>query len=314
MESVTCTASPSLALVKYWGKKRNGLPATSSLAVTLGGLETHTTVRQADHDRISINGIQQDIAYYSPFLDRVRKLVSKEIFFDISSENNFPTAAGLASSSSGYAALAMGSVKAAGGEITGRALSELAGTGSRSAARAVFGGFVQLPANARYAYQVFPPEYWPQLRVLVVVVEEKPKEMTSRKAMTHSATSSPYYPSWVKSSRPLLKEALSALERRDIEALGAIARISYMRMHAAMMASNPPIRYWKPVSLAVQDVCEELRKRGTGAWETMDAGPQVKILCTAEDSNTILTELRHTLPDLRIIESFPGMGARITDD
>jgi diphosphomevalonate decarboxylase len=178
----------------------------------------------------------------------------------------------------------------------------------------VFGGFVQLPANARYAHQVFPSEYWPQLRVLVVVVEEKPKEMPSREAMTHSATSSPYYQSWVKSSRPLLKEALAALERRDIEALGAIARISYMRMHAAMMASNPPICYWKPVSLAVQDVCEGLRKRGTGAWETMDAGPQVKILCTAEDSNTISTELKHILPDLRIIESFPGMGARITDD
>jgi diphosphomevalonate decarboxylase len=208
----------------------------------------------------------------------------------------------------------VGSVKLAGEDIPNRALSELAGTGSRSAARAIFGGFVLLPANASYARQVYTQDYWPQLRVLVVVVEEKPKEIPSREAMTQTAHSSPYYPTWIRSSRRLLKEALAALERRDIERLGAIGRISYMRMHAAMMAGNPPIRYWKPVSLAVQDVCGELRKRGTGAWETMDAGPQVKILCTAEHTETIRTELLQRLPDLHIIESYPGMGARITDD
>jgi diphosphomevalonate decarboxylase len=313
METVTCSASPSLALVKYWGKKRNGLPATSSLAITLGGLETTTTVSLAEKDSVNINGMEQEVSHFTPFLDRVRSIVHRDIGFDISSQNTFPTAAGLASSSSGFAAMACGCTRAAGQVLTDKQLSELARAGSSSAARSIFGGFVFLPAGSSHARRLFGPEYWPDLTILIAVVEEKAKSISSREAMNLSRNTSPFYKAWVGSSRGLVKEAVTALEHRDLEVLGEAARASYMRMHAAMMAATPPIRYWKPASLAVQDVCAQLRSQGTGAWETMDAGAQVKILCASTDAAKIRNALEEQLPQVSVLESFPGEGVRCSN-
>jgi diphosphomevalonate decarboxylase len=314
MDSITCTASPSLALVKYWGKKKDNLPATSSLAVTLAELETKTTVAVSDIDSIKIHGEEQEISRFEPFLNNVRKAIKKDLYFNISSFNSFPTAAGLASSSSGIAAMTLGCVRAAGSELPLEKLSELARLGSISASRAVFGGFVLLSEGRRSARQVYDASYWPSFRILVAIVDEKPKEISSRQAMLMSREFSPYYPAWVKSSRTLVKEACKALDDRNIEALGRAARLSYMRMHAAMMAGDPPVRYWLPASLTVQDVCSDLRKQGIGAWETMDAGPQVKVLCLADDVARIRESIQERLPHIRILESSPGSGVRLSDN
>lgn len=313
MDTITCTASPSLALTKYWGKNEKGLPATGSFAVTLGGLETRTTVSLSDRDSITINGEEQDISSFLPFFDRVRDMGRKDLHFEVSSVNTFPTAAGIASSSSGYAALAYGCAKAAGMELSYKELSRIAGTGSVSASRAVFGGFVLLQEGAEHARQMFGPDYWPGLRILVAVVDEKAKKISSREAMEISKKSSPYYPAWITSSRVLVLKAAIALEGRDLEALGEIMRTSYLRMHAAMMAGVPSVRYWQPASLVVQDACADLRKRGIGAWETMDAGPQVKILCAAEDTAAVRAELESRLPGIKILESYPGREVRCVD-
>jgi diphosphomevalonate decarboxylase len=313
MDRVTCTASPSLALTKYWGKNEKGLPATGSFAVTLGGLETRTTVLLSERDSVTINGAEQDVSSFLPFFDRVRDMGRNDLYFEVSSVNTFPTAAGIASSSSGYAALAYGCTKAADMELSFKELSRLARTGSVSASRAVFGGFVLLPEGADHARQMFGPGYWPELRILVAVVDENAKTVSSREAMEISKKSSPYYPAWLTSSRTLVLKAAIALEGRDLEALGEIMRTSYLRMHAAMMAGVPSVRYWQPASLVVQDACAGLRKRGVGAWETMDAGPQVKILCAAVDTAAVRAELETRLPGIKILESYPGREVHLVD-
>lgn len=304
-------ASPSLALLKYWGKldRRENTPATPSLAVTLGGLHTETAVALADReDSVAVNGRPEPPARYAPFFDRVRSAVGRDLRFSAESRNDFPTSAGLASSSSGFAALAAACVWSAGAELDGARLSALARLGSASAARSVFGGFVLLRRGARAAEQVHPPEHWPELRVLAVVTDARAKDLPSRDAMELTRLSSPYYRAWTRSSATLLPEALRALADRDLERLGELARSSALRMHAVMLASRPPVCYWLPHTLAVMAACAELRRRGVGAWETMDAGPQVKVLCLEADRPGVEAALRAAVPGLGILTAHPGPG------
>lgn len=313
MSRATCRASPSLALVKYWGKLDRGrnTPATPSLAVTLGGLETITEVETAtDTDTVTVGDAPQPAERYAAFFDGIRRALRVTTRFHAVSRNDFPTSAGLASSSSGFAALACASVWAAGGVLPERRLSELARFGSASASRAIYGGFVLLDRGATAARPVLPAEHWPELRILAVVAAEGPKTISSRVAMESSRTRSPYYPAWVRSSRALLPEALTALRTRDLERLGGIARLSAYRMHAVMLATREPVRYWTAQTLAVLEVCAELRAAGVGAWETLDAGPQVKVLCLEADSGRVEREITARLPALRVLKAWPGAGVR----
>jgi diphosphomevalonate decarboxylase len=309
--TAVCTASPSLALVKYWGKAAGGSenrPATASLAVTLGGLVTRTRATLAERDSVSVDGRLQDLGRFAPFFTRLRRRLGVELHFRAESANEFPSAAGLASSSSGFAALAVACSRAAGAQLSAPELSELARSGSASAARSLFGGFTLLPAGAGRAMPLFGPEHWPELRVVVSIVTEEPKAFSSRQAMELTRRSSPYYRSWLRDSERLLPRALAALEGRDLEQLGEAMRLSYTRMHAALLASEPPVLYWLPATVALMRECALLRLEGTAAWETLDAGPQVKVLCLASDAEAIAARLRGLLPGLKTLIAWPGQG------
>jgi hypothetical protein len=169
--------------------------------------------------------------------------------FRAASVNTVPTSAGLASSSSGFAALAGACARAAGCDPSPADLSAIARAGSASAARSVFGGFVLLPAGARRARQVCGPEHWPDLRIVVAVTHRAPKPVTSRHAMEETRASSPDYFSWIKESGELLPEALRARENRDLELLGETARRSYSLMHGAILGAQPPLLDWLPATV-----------------------------------------------------------------
>ncbi len=311
---ITCRASPSLALLKYWGKLDTGdnLPATPSLAVTLGGLYSDTSVRVSTEDSLSIGGERQEPGRFAPFLECLRSRLGVSQRFEARSTNSFPTAAGLASSSSGFAALAGACVRAAGRDLPPEELSQLARSGSVSAARSVFGGFVLLPAGGRSAHQVFDEHHWPGLRIVVAVTHRGPKAVASREAMRKTSLSSPFYRQWVTESAALLPEALRALEARDLEKLGDLTRASYCMMHAAMLAARPSILYWLPATLAVIQACQALRRGGTGAWETIDAGPQVKILCRDSDVEAVVARVKESWPKIETLLCFPGAGVSIS--
>lgn len=305
-------ASPSLALIKYWGKLslENNLPATPSLAVTLAGLQSTTEARFAERDEVSLDGKLQDAARFGRFFDILRAELGTSARFAVRSSNNFPTAAGLASSSSGFAALtaAVGVLTDAG--LGPSELSALARRGSGSATRSIYGGFTLFAAGAEAAESLAGEDFWPDFRILIVTVKEEAKEHSSRDAMEHTRLTSPYFDAWIASSAELLPRARKALEARDLEALGACVRLSYLRMFSTMFAADPPIIYWLPESLGLIRACEDLRSQGFGAWETMDAGPQVKIFCLAAQETRIRSELGGRFPSLSILSSRPGPGLK----
>ncbi len=307
-------SSPSLALIKYWGKKpgSRNLPATTSIALTLAGLDTRSELRAlapGAPDLVRLGGAEQPPERFAPFFDEARRLFKTDISFSVSSENSFPSSAGLASSSSGFAALALGCAGLAGlpaGPRRDALASEAARLGSASAARALYGGFTLLPSGAKKAEALYGAEYWPELRILVALTSAAPKGDSSRGAMERTRLSSPYYRAWINDSKTLSREALIALAARDQERLGELMRLSYLRMHASAMAADPPALYWLPASMAVIRACAALRARGIGAWETMDAGPQVKILCMASDMDAIRSALLEAWPSLGLLETRAG--------
>lgn len=300
-------AHPSLALIKYWGKRPGGVnvPATTSIAVTLAGLETRTQVSAGapeEPDRVTINGSSQPPERFATLFEALRDWVAgrggKRQSYDVHSENTFPTAAGLASSASGLAALVVATAKASipgidvGDTGTARELSALARIGSGSAARSIYGGFTRWSAGAEWAEQIYPDHWWPELRVVVLPVSAGEKPISSRDAMNRTRGESPFYDAWVRDAEGLAAIGEDALGRRDIERLGEAMRRSYMRMFATMLGAEPPILYWLPETVALIHELHGLRARGLPVWETIDAGPQVKVITLNSAVPLLLEALR----------------------
>ncbi len=307
--AAVCRASPSLALIKYWGKRsgRSNTAATSSLAVTLKGLVTETRVSLTNvDDQVLVGGERQNPARYAPFFANLRRATGIDARFRAESRNNFPTAAGLASSSSGFAALAWACTKAAGLTLDPSRVSALARVGSASAARAVFGGWVALAAGAATARRLYGPEHWPAVRIVVVTVRAAAKEISTRSAMQLVRGSSPFYRAWVTTSSRLARDAEAALAARDLARLGEAMRASTYRMFATMLGAAPPVLYWQPDTLRIIHECARLRAEGVAAWETMDAGPQVKIFCLAPDLERVAGAIGRLSSDWGIIVSEAG--------
>ncbi len=310
------SAHPSLALIKYWGKQdvAENIPATPSLAITLDSLTTETAVlltstHEVPEDRVFIGGQLQPSDRFAPFFSAFRRFFpnheSPSFSVTARSMSNYPSAAGLASSAAGFAALAKACTAAADLKTGDGELSALARIGSASAARSLFGGFVRLDAGAKKAVPVKDADWWPGLRIIVVEVAQVPKSISTREAMESVRTTSPFYSAWIEDSPNLMDGALAALEERNLDELGPLMRMSYLRMFGTMFSANPPIVYWKPNSLGLIAACNEMRRKGLSVWETMDAGPQVKILCSEEH----LEAVEHYLADA--FASLPRRVCRI---
>ena len=319
-QTLRCAASPSLALVKYWGKADGGinLPATTSIAVTVSHLETVSQVslggdraNEAAADEVFIEGEPQPESRFAPFFAAIREALGEDRHFRVESVNTFPTGAGLASSSSGFAALATGCTAVAGKRFSGAELSALARVGSGSAARAVFGGFTRFTAGASFAEQIADENHWPELRIVIAVVQRGSKPISSRDAMIRSRDTSPYYADWVSGAEALAGQAETAVHNRDLETLGRTMRQSYLRMFSTMFTAEPPVIFWLPESVAIIRACEQLRADGIPAWETMDAGPQVKVLTTADHTAQICDRLHHENPSGELLVVGVGSGPRL---
>ncbi|MES2639242.1 MAG: diphosphomevalonate decarboxylase [Myxococcota bacterium] len=299
MSIATAIAHPNIALCKYWGKRDRALnlPATPSLSLTLAPYATRTTVNWgAEADEAWLNGQLLDGKEARRVFMNLDLLDPWRPRCVVTSENNFPTAAGLASSSSGFAALVLAADAASG---RGRPVEELAvfaRRGSGSATRSLFGGWVEWPMGSRadgtdsHGIPLAPPDHW-DVRMLVAVLASGPKGTTSTDGMVHTQQTSPYYPVWTECAPRDVNEARAAVRAKDIEALGTIVERSSMRMHASMMAADPPLCYWRAGTMAAIDAVKGLRALGVGAWYTMDAGPNVKVLCEAADAERVRAAL-----------------------
>ena len=311
MNSITVTTCPSLALIKYWGKSNSvkNIPATSSLAITLDNLKTKTVVTGADKDQVFINGKEASPERFTAFFNNLRAQTNSDMFFLAKSEVNFPVAAGLASSSSGFAALAIGSALLIDPTISFTDVSSFARAGSASAARSVYGGFTVLRKDAESAD---PLNFeWPELRVIIAIVNQGEKPISSRHAMEFSRNTSPFYSKWIELSDELFLESLQVLHSKDLRLLGPIMRQSYLSMFSTMLTSTPPTIYWMPESIAIIHTCESIRKQGVNLWETMDAGPQVKMICQEDELESVLNRLKTDHPKVEFLVSKVGGAPRL---
>lgn len=323
--TATAIAHPNIALAKYWGKRDDGMnqPAVPSLSVTLAGMSTTTTVTfdaAFEQDMFFLAGVAVSGGPWTRvvgLLDRVRHASGRTERARVESSNDFPTAAGLASSASGFAALALAAARAAGLEATPEYVSDSARRTSVSAARSAFGGFVELPAGKPgdddlSAIPIAPPDHL-DLRVIVAVTQEGPKDVGSTEGMKHTVRTSPYYPAWVESAPAVCRRVREAILHRDLESLGIAAEESALAMHASSIAARPGLLYWTGATVEALREVQLLRKRGVFAYATIDAGPHVKVLTTSKDEPQVLQALGDLAGVKRTIVASPGHGARIAD-
>lgn len=323
LKQATTLAHPNIALAKYWGKREYGhnLPAVPSLSVTLAGMTTATTVTfdpALERDVLVLGGQEapeKPTARVAGMLDRVRKMSGTQEHARVVSANDFPTASGLASSASAFAALALAATTAAGLHLPPDEVSNLARLTSVSAARSVLGGFAELragwPKDEKLAAQpVAPPEHWP-LRIVVAVVAEGPKAVSSTEGMLHTVRTSPYYAAWVERAPGIFGRIKRAIADRNLEALGTAAEESALAMHATSIAAAPGLIYWTGTTLDVLAEVRRLRAVGLGAWATIDAGPHVKVLCGPEDEIEVVKMIGAVPGVKRTIVTRPGPGARV---
>lgn len=318
----TAKAHTNIALIKYWGKRHERLilPTNNSLSLTLDGFYTTTHVKMNQdltEDQFILNGEPihgEPFNRVTQYLDLIRDYAGKPgLFAEVNSINEVPTAAGFASSASGFAALAAASTRALGLELTDQELSRLTRQGSGSACRSIYGGFAEWEQGTRedgmdsYAVPVAPQDHW-DLRVAAVVLSATMKDVSSREGMKRTVDTSVFYPGWIDSIPKDLAEIKAGIEQRDFEKVGQIAEANCLKMHATTLGANLPFTYWHDTTMAVMQTVQTLRKNGIPAYFTIDAGPNVKVLYLPENEKEVQEILRSTSGVTDVILSRSGQG------
>ena len=320
----TARAHPNIALVKYWGKRdeRLILPHTGSFSVTLDGLYAETTVAfEEGPDKGELDGrpfSEKELARIAILLDAVRAKAGLRQGARVVSRSNFPTAAGLASSAAGFAALALAASKAAGLPTDAKSVSVLARLGSGSACRSIQGGYCEwlrgelADGDDSFAVQRFAASHWPSLRLLAAECAAEAKAVSSRDAMRATVESSPYYPAWKTDATAELPRANALVAARDLDGLGALCERNAWRMHATSLAADPPVCFLRPATLSVIERCAQLRRDGVRAYFTLDAGPNPVVLCEASDVGRVEPALREA-GARKVTVCAPGPDAQLLD-
>ncbi|HLR55006.1 MAG TPA: diphosphomevalonate decarboxylase [Pseudogracilibacillus sp.] len=315
-------AHTNIALIKYWGKRNESLilPTNNSLSVTLDGLYTKTDVDfdpALTEDTFYLN--EEPIkgeAYnrVTQYLDKLRSMAGySELYATITSTNKVPTAAGFASSASGFAALAAAAQKALGLNLNNQELSKITRQGSGSACRSIYGGFVEWEKGTledgsdSYAVPVTPKDHW-DIRIAAVVLTAQEKDVSSRVGMKRTVDTSVFYKGWLESLSTDLEEIKQGIKMKDFEKVGAIAEANCLKMHATTLGANPPFTYWTDATMAAMQTVQQLRKEGIPAYFTIDAGPNVKVLYLPENEQEVLRKLRAARDVEEVIVSKVGGG------
>jgi len=284
-------AHPNIALIKYWGNRDEilRLPVNGSISMNLGSLFTQTGLEFSPDlpaDSLSINHHLiggASLQRVSNFLDLLRQQAGITFFAKITSNNNFPTGAGVASSAAAFAALAVAGSAALDLPMDEISLSQLARRGSGSACRSIPGGFVEWHTGntdqESYAVSIAPPDHW-ELVDCIAIVEAGPKTTGSTEGHALAPTS-PLQNARVMDTPRRLDLCRQALLRHDFEALALISELDSNLMHAVMMTSTPPLFYWSPSSLELMKSIPIMRRAGLPVCYTLDAGPNVHVICQA---------------------------------
>lgn len=310
-------APVNIALSKYWGKrdKTLNLPINGSVSISLPGLGTETSLKPlpTSEDRILLNGelLASDVVFakrLSQFLDFFR--CDGCPAFEVITNNTVPTAAGLASSASGYAALVLALDDLFGWQLPKTELSLLARFGSGSASRSLFSGFAlwhrgeQEDGMDSFAESVAC--YWPEFCIGLVKVDTKEKAVGSTVGMQQTVETCDLYQSWPQQAERDLQTITQAIRDQNFSSLGQTAEHNALSMHATMIATWPPIVYWQPESVAAMQIVWQLREQGTEVYFTMDAGPNLKLILQAENQQAVANAFAEQGINVDFIRPFGG--------
>jgi diphosphomevalonate decarboxylase len=324
MTTATAQAAPNVAFIKYWGNRDNALrlPANGSISMNLDGLYTRTTVsfqHSLPYDELVING--REVA--GPALERVTCLLDliREMAFvdeqaEVVSENNFPSGAGIASSASAFAALALAASQAAGLHLSESDLCRLARRGSGSACRSIPGGFVEWFMGSgeddSYAASIAGPGHW-SLVDCIAIVSDAHKKTGSTEGHALASTS-PLQAARLADTPRRLDLCRRAILECDFDLLAGILELDSDMMHAVMMTSRPALHYWMPASLEVMQAVRSWRQEGLSACYTVDAGPNVHVLCIQKDAAEVSARLRAFSGVKNVLQASTGGPANLIEE
>ncbi|MEW5717830.1 MAG: diphosphomevalonate decarboxylase [Chloroflexota bacterium] len=320
----TAVSCSNIAFIKYWGNRdaARRIPLNNSISMNLDRATTTTTVAfdaALNDDEIVIGGAGANAAQRArviAHLDRVRALANIETRARVQSQNNFPMGAGIASSASAFAALSLAATRAAGLELPERELSILARQGSGSACRSIPGGFVEWLAGSEnansYAVSIAPPQFW-DLRDVIAIVSAEEKKVGSTDG--HAAAGSSHFLIERLNALPArLARVRRALFARDLAALGPAIEEDAVELHFVAMTSTPPIYYWSPGMVRVIQATQRWRADGLAVYFTLDAGPNVHLICEAKDADQVAARAREIADVQQVIVNAPGGAARLSEE
>lgn len=323
MSTGTAAAHPNIAFIKYWGNRDHQLriPSNGSISMNLEGLETQTTVKFDNLLREDMlvwdEKIQKGNALkrVATVLDKVRTLSGESRFAKVKSNNNFPAGTGIASSASAFAALSLAASCAAGLNLNEAELSRIARLGSGSACRSVPAGFVEWQAGYddynSYAYSIAPDYHW-NLADCIAVISKSHKTTTSEEG--HAlADSSQFQAVRIDNAIERLDICRKAIIEKDFDAFAEVTEFDSNMMHAVIMTSNPPVIYWQPATLQVIHEVIKMRKNGVQACYTIDAGPNVHVICNDGESSQISAQLKNISGVQEVITARPGGPAKCSN-
>lgn len=313
-------AYTNIALIKYWGKKDNSLiiPMNNSLSLTLDAFYTDTTVKftsSLNEDQFFLNGQRQtskEEKKIHQFLNFIRQSFGVNEYAKIESKNHVPTGAGLASSASGFAALAGACSEALHLNLSLKELSRLARRGSGSACRSIYGGFSEWEKGTKdensFALPLFADNWEKELAMLFIVVNDQIKEVSSRSGMQKTVETSCFYPGWLETVDKDLKQAKHAIKEKDFQLLGKTIEANSLKMHATTLGAHPPFTYWSEESMKAMKSIRQARKQGIPCYFTMDAGPNVKVLVEKKNLKILHDFLINFFSENQLISALAGPG------
>ncbi len=316
-------AHPNVAFIKYWGRKNETLrlPTNGSFSINLSGLSTTTTVEFSEkytQDSIIIDRENQfeEAERVVKHLDRIRQMSKLNLKAKVMSQNNFPSGTGLSSSASGFAALTVAAVSAAGIKLSEKDLSILARQGSGSACRSIPGGFVEWKdadsSEESYAYSVFPSDHWDIADVVAVVSTEKKDVPTS--VGQKLAQTSPFFEARAARMADKLKQIKQIIEKKNFTEFGDLIEAEALEMHAIMITSNPSLIYWSVGTLKIMKLIKKWRAEGLPVYFTINTGQDIHLICEKKNSASVEAKLKEVIEVKKILVSYPAEGAHIVSD
>lgn len=319
----TSTAPANVGLIKYWGRndEKLRLPANGSISMNLSNLTTTTTVefeKSLKEDVIKINGINNphQNERVIKHLDRIRKLGGVNYKAKVESVNSFPTATGLSSSSSGFAALTIAGVSALGLHLTQQEQSVLARQASGSACRSIPDGFVEWNvssiSDSSYGVSLYPADYW-DIADIVAVVSNNPKEISSSVGQQY-VESSPFFSYRLGHIDEKIKALKESLKEKNFKFFGEIIEAEALELHAIMLTSTPSLIYWSCGTLELMKRVKVWRKEGMSVYFTINTGQDIHLFCRKSEVDNLCKKLHDIFVVRKIIVNYPSIGTRLTKE